>query len=163
MSRFEAAIRLRPDYADAHNNLGNALALAPGRLTDAITEFKAALRLDPSHPKAHINLGDALAQIPGRMPEKAIMPNIKRLCESVRIPSCSNWLTACSRGASNIPRTKWFRAISLAGRPAVGASMGGVERRAILRVGLGLGIVGLADRDQAQETPASMRPKKATF
>ena len=38
--------------------------------------------------------------------------------------------------------------------------MGGVERRAILRASLGLGILVLADRDQAQETPASMRPKE---
>ena len=35
--------------------------------------------------------------------------------------------------------------------------MGGVERRVILRAGIGLGILGLG---RAQETPASMRPKE---
>jgi tetratricopeptide (TPR) repeat protein len=68
IAEFEAAVRLRPDYADAHNNLGNALAETPGRLADAIAEYKAALRIEPDHPKAHINLGDALAQT-GRMAE----------------------------------------------------------------------------------------------
>jgi rieske iron-sulfur protein len=38
--------------------------------------------------------------------------------------------------------------------------MGSVKRRVILRAGIGLGILGLADRTQAQETPASMRPKE---
>jgi Rieske Fe-S protein len=35
-----------------------------------------------------------------------------------------------------------------------------VERRVILRAGIGLGILGLADRAQAQTAPAAMRPKE---
>lgn len=38
--------------------------------------------------------------------------------------------------------------------------MSRVERRVILRAGIGMGILGLADRAQAQATPASMRPKE---
>ena len=38
--------------------------------------------------------------------------------------------------------------------------MSRVERRVILRAGIGLGILGLADRAQAQETFAAMRPKE---
>jgi rieske iron-sulfur protein len=38
--------------------------------------------------------------------------------------------------------------------------MSRVERRVILRAGIGLGILGLADRVQAQQTPTAMRPKE---
>jgi len=44
---FEAAIRIRPDYADAHYNLGVALAEIPGRLPEAIVHFEAAERIRP--------------------------------------------------------------------------------------------------------------------
>ena len=68
IAEFQAALRLRPDYAYAHNNLGNALAETPGRLPDAIAEYLAALRIEPDHTKAHINLGDALVKT-GRLSE----------------------------------------------------------------------------------------------
>src|SRR5260370_5431750 len=69
MAEFEAALRIQPDYADAHSNLGNALAETPGRLQDAIAEYRAALRIEPNPLRAHINLGDALAQVPGHISE----------------------------------------------------------------------------------------------
>jgi len=62
-------LRIRPDDADAHNNLGNALERIPGRLPEAIAEFEAALRSEPDFAEAHVNLGKALAQTPGRLPE----------------------------------------------------------------------------------------------
>ena len=60
MARYEAALRLRPDSADAHNNLGYALERIPGRLDDAIAEYERALRLKPDDAGAQINLGNAL-------------------------------------------------------------------------------------------------------
>ncbi len=63
-----AALRLRPDYAEAHNNLGVAL-LALGRLDEAADAFGQALRLKPGHSEAHNNLGLALLE-QGR-PEEA--------------------------------------------------------------------------------------------
>jgi tetratricopeptide (TPR) repeat protein len=63
------AVRLKPDYSDAHNNLGNALSKVPARLGDAVTEFEEALRLDPGMTQAHANLGLALANSPGRRAE----------------------------------------------------------------------------------------------
>ena len=62
-------LRLKPDYAEAHNNLGVALSQLPVRSSEAISHFEAALRIQPDYADAHYNLGVALSQIPGRMPE----------------------------------------------------------------------------------------------
>jgi Tfp pilus assembly protein PilF/4-amino-4-deoxy-L-arabinose transferase-like glycosyltransferase len=55
----EAALReaivVRPDYAEAHNNLGIALA-SQGRMAEAIAAWDAALRIDPSLADARRNL-----------------------------------------------------------------------------------------------------------
>ena len=69
IAHFEQAIRLNPDSADAHNNLGNALAKIPGRQAEAIAELELALRLQPDFPHAHLNLGWALANTPDRLAE----------------------------------------------------------------------------------------------
>ncbi len=53
------AIALRPDHADAHNNLGNALK-DRGKLDEAVVAYRKALELNPDHAKAHNNLGSAL-------------------------------------------------------------------------------------------------------
>jgi tetratricopeptide (TPR) repeat protein len=60
VSEYRRAIQLRPDYADAHCNLGGALA-AQGKLTEAVSEFRRAIQLRPDYADAHSNLGGALA------------------------------------------------------------------------------------------------------
>ena len=69
VAEFQAALRLKPDYADAENNLGVALGQMPGRSGEAIAHFRAALGLRPDYADAHYNLGIALANRPGGMPE----------------------------------------------------------------------------------------------
>jgi tetratricopeptide (TPR) repeat protein len=54
-----AALRLRPDYPEAANNLGLAL-LGQGKTDDAIAQFGEALRLKPDYAMACNNLGNAL-------------------------------------------------------------------------------------------------------
>jgi tetratricopeptide (TPR) repeat protein len=66
---FEKAVRLRPEYSDAHNNLGNALTKIPGRSREAIAELETALRLEPDMAQAHGNLGRVLVNTPGRLVE----------------------------------------------------------------------------------------------
>jgi tetratricopeptide (TPR) repeat protein len=66
---YEAALRIDPNYAQAHNNLGEALATIAGRLSDAISHYEAALQIAPDDAKAHSNLGNALLNIPGRLPD----------------------------------------------------------------------------------------------
>ncbi|MHC4629339.1 MAG: tetratricopeptide repeat protein, partial [Planctomycetota bacterium] len=52
-------IRLRPDYAEAHNNLGIALK-EQGRLAEAVDSYKQAVGLKPHYAEAHNNMGIAL-------------------------------------------------------------------------------------------------------
>ena len=60
-----AAVRLRPDLPETHNNLGNVY-LKLGRLDEAALAYREALRLRPAFPLALSNLGLALAQV-GRL------------------------------------------------------------------------------------------------
>ena len=55
------ALQLKPNYPEAHNNLGVALK-EQGDLTAAIASYKNALQLKPNHPEAHNNLGTALKE-----------------------------------------------------------------------------------------------------
>ena len=57
---FEAALRRRPEYFDAHYNLGMALAMQ-NDFVRAGDEFAAAVRLNPQDANAEANLGGALA------------------------------------------------------------------------------------------------------
>ena len=56
---FGRALNIRLDYADAHNNLGNALC-AREDWNGAAACFAQAIRLRPDFADAHGNLGNAL-------------------------------------------------------------------------------------------------------
>src|SRR6202140_2984695 len=59
ISEYRAALRIKPDFFEAHANLANALK-AKGDLEGAIAESRAALRINPNLAEAHGNLGNAL-------------------------------------------------------------------------------------------------------
>ncbi|MFQ5545679.1 MAG: FkbM family methyltransferase, partial [Acidiferrobacterales bacterium] len=52
---YQQALTLKPDFAEAHNNLGNALK-EQGKLTEAIAAYRQALALKPDFTDAHSNL-----------------------------------------------------------------------------------------------------------
>jgi Flp pilus assembly protein TadD len=60
---LSAATAARPGYAEAHNNLGIALA-SQGKLPEAIVQFELALRLRPGFESARANLALARRAIP---------------------------------------------------------------------------------------------------
>ena len=57
----DEAIRLKPDYAEAHYNLGAVLD-RKGQLDEAIRQFQEAVRLKPHYAAAHNSLGIALGR-----------------------------------------------------------------------------------------------------
>ena len=61
IAQFQTALQIRPDYADAAYNLGNAL-LQKGDVNDAIALYQRALESEPDFAEAHNNLGIALFQ-----------------------------------------------------------------------------------------------------
>jgi tetratricopeptide (TPR) repeat protein len=69
IGHFEEALRVRPKYPEAHNNLGIQLAEMPGRTADAIAHFEAAIKLEPDLLQARRNLGMVLATLPERQSE----------------------------------------------------------------------------------------------
>jgi tetratricopeptide (TPR) repeat protein len=64
IDHLQKALVLRPDLAEAHNNLGILLARTTGASKDAVTQFLAAVNLDPNLPQAHRNLGMLLVRSP---------------------------------------------------------------------------------------------------
>ena len=67
----EAALRIDPDDAVAHNNLGNVFLRLPGRLPEAVAQFRAALRTNPRSATYCNTLAAALARLPGEATEAA--------------------------------------------------------------------------------------------
>ncbi len=62
-AEFAEVVRLRPDHATAHYNLGSLLAEMPGRVGEAVEHFETALRLTPDDPGVHNNLALALLSL----------------------------------------------------------------------------------------------------
>ena len=61
------AIALKPDFAQAHNNLGTTLQ-DPVRLKEAKASYRQAIALKPDYAEAHSNLGGTLRDL-GRLEE----------------------------------------------------------------------------------------------
>jgi tetratricopeptide (TPR) repeat protein len=59
ITAYRTATRLKPDFAEAHYNLGNGLWMKKS-YDRAITAYRTATRLKPDFAEAHYNLGAAL-------------------------------------------------------------------------------------------------------
>src|SRR6185295_10591702 len=59
IAELRTAIRLRPDFVEAHAHLGNVLLLN-GDTDGALDEFRLAARLAPHLPESHLALASAL-------------------------------------------------------------------------------------------------------
>jgi tetratricopeptide (TPR) repeat protein len=67
MVHYQKALQVKPDFAEAHYNFGNAL-LKMGRADEAITHYQKALQIKPDNARARYNFGNALLQ-KGRVDE----------------------------------------------------------------------------------------------
>jgi len=81
---FEKALRIEPDYAEGHQDLGNALWQV-GKRQEAMQEYEYALRFNPDYADAYVTLGTALIKL-GR-PEDAI----RQYEEALRIYSSRSY------------------------------------------------------------------------
>jgi tetratricopeptide (TPR) repeat protein len=75
---FSEALRVDPNFADAHNNMG-VILLRQGRLGEANRHFFTALKINPEYAEAHNNMGVTLVNM-GRVTEA-----ISHFSEAVRI------------------------------------------------------------------------------
>jgi len=65
-ARFQKAVRIKSDYAEAHYNLGRVRGRQGGRLAEAVASYREALRRRPDYWEAQVAVGRALAQMPDR-------------------------------------------------------------------------------------------------
>jgi predicted O-linked N-acetylglucosamine transferase (SPINDLY family) len=61
MESYRSAIRAKPDYPEAHNNVGVLLQMQ-GRLDHAASSYREAVALRPAYAEAQFNLGVVLHQ-----------------------------------------------------------------------------------------------------
>ena len=61
ISHYEAALRIRPAYGEAHSNLGNAL-VRKNKPDEAIDHYHHALQAGFNRAEVYIGLGDALLE-----------------------------------------------------------------------------------------------------
>jgi tetratricopeptide (TPR) repeat protein len=69
IASYREALRLRPDYAEAHANLAMSLLTRPDRKEEALTHLEIAVRLKPALWEAECNLANTLLSVPGRAGE----------------------------------------------------------------------------------------------
>ena len=62
VSLYRYMVRLSPNSAKLHNNLGNAL-MQLREINEAIEQYRIAIRLDPDYVRVHTNLGNALGEL----------------------------------------------------------------------------------------------------
>jgi len=67
MARFQAAVKLRPENASAHDNLAKAF-LQKGQVNEAMSHYRKLLEIEPNNSEAHNILGTVLIQ-QGRVKE----------------------------------------------------------------------------------------------
>ena len=58
---YKQAIKIKPDYAEAYSNMGNALK-DKGELDAAIDNYKQAIKIKPDYAEAYSNMGNVLKE-----------------------------------------------------------------------------------------------------
>jgi tetratricopeptide (TPR) repeat protein len=61
LAAYRNAIRIKPDYAEAHFSFGNVL-IELRRLDEAAAAYRSAIRIKPGYAEAHFNLGNVMKE-----------------------------------------------------------------------------------------------------
>ena len=62
IAAYKKALAIKPDYADAHYNLGNTLQ-NQGKPEEALAAYKNALRINPNFSNASAEMGQCMLKI----------------------------------------------------------------------------------------------------
>jgi tetratricopeptide (TPR) repeat protein len=103
--QYQTALRLKPDYPEASNNLGLAL-VALGRGREAVAYYQDALRMKPTYVAAWTNLARLLTHDPdqGGNPQRAVAV-AQQSCDLTRHqdPACLGTLAMTYAAAGRFP------------------------------------------------------------
>jgi tetratricopeptide (TPR) repeat protein len=66
-AHFLEALRLKPDFPEAHYRYAGLLATQTRRSVEAVAHYEVALRLFPGYAEAHNDLSAELLKLPGRL------------------------------------------------------------------------------------------------
>jgi tetratricopeptide (TPR) repeat protein len=99
ITEYQKALKIKPDYAKAHNNLGFAL-LQKGNVDEAIVHYQQALQINPDIAGTCYNLGIALLQ-KGNMAEAIVYFQrvLQIMPDSLDVLNHLAWLLATSPDA----------------------------------------------------------------
>ena len=115
LTLWQHAVRVSPDDARAHLNLGVTLSRAR-RFADAIAASRDAIRLSPSLPQAHNNLGLALAQVGQQSEAVAAFQEALRLDPDYAAPHANIADLLAAQGVTAEAFAHYERAIQLDSR-----------------------------------------------
>jgi spermidine synthase len=109
IAHFQKALETRPDFAEAHNNLGVAL-LQKGLVNEAITHFQRALEIRPDFADARDSL-DHAAWLLATSPEASLRNGPKALALARQLdrlsggnnPALLDTLAAAYAGSGQFP------------------------------------------------------------
>lgn len=106
------AVRIRPDVAEAHTNLGNALH-RKGQLEEAVKEYLTARQLDPNYPETHNNFCRVMVQL--KRPDAAVdaCQTAIRLRPDYVEAHANLGLALEADGRTNEALAEWARAIAI--------------------------------------------------
>ena len=69
LENFQKALKINPDYVEAHNNLGR-LFMHLGQLNEAVQYFQKSIKINPNYEYSHNNLGLVYSDL-GNLDESA--------------------------------------------------------------------------------------------
>ena len=110
---YRQVLALRPDIAEAHNNLGIVL-LAQDKLDEAAARFEQALALRPDYAEAHNNLGNVLREPGQARPGRGTVSSKRSLSGRTTPRRTTTWATCCcSQGKLDEAAARYEQAIAL--------------------------------------------------
>ena len=123
---FREAIRLRPDFADAHQNLGAVLTASDP--AEAVRELERAAVLEPRLLKAQYNLALAYEASPAHGPAQGDRPAAQSACrrEQISTRGVRAWTRAVAPGR----RCRGDPALADRRRPGTGIRRSALSARA---------------------------------